>query len=283
MFTRLVHHIENFRHNIYKDNRYLIYVTGGMGDTVYATICKASALKKYNNIEIDFFVKKEHRNIVGLLNQDSVVYYCEESNAKKNEKYLKRLNNKNILVWNMYPPTIGIGDMELEKLLFNSEPNLNDYYFDNNNSFVINKIKSNLNIFNNKKTIGICLTSPFFIKCFSYDNQIRIFNHFKDYNIINFGKNIIKSTNIINICNRFDFYYLPYIIKLCKFLITIDTGPMHIACITRTPFYAFFNCTDPNKILKHVHRSNWNNFMIDCNCNIDISLKEINNYENILR
>ena len=88
-----------------------------------------------------------------------------------------KLNNKNILVWNMYPPTIGIGDIALEKLLFNIESNLNDYYFNYNYAHITNKIKSSLNIDKNKKTIGICLTSPFFIKSFSYNNQIKIFNY----------------------------------------------------------------------------------------------------------
>jgi len=257
-------------------------VTGGMGDAVYATICKASALRKYNNIDIDFFVKKEHRNIVGLLNENSIVYYCEESNAKKNQEYLKRLNNKNILVWEMYPPTIDIGDIALEKLLFNAKPNLDDYYFSNDNTTILNNIKRKLSIGYNKKTIGISLTSPLFVKCFSHGNQIKIFNYFKDYNIINLGRNIIKSPNIINICNKFDFYYLPYIMKLCNFLITIDTGPMHIASVCRLPFYSFFNCTDPNKILKHIYRGRWRNFIIDCNCNVDIFLESINNNENVL-
>lgn len=247
--------------NIYKNNKYLIISRGGLGDLIYLMVIIENINFKYDNTFIyDILVYNEYSSFCSSFFNNSKIYSIKNKNFNifwgyHTHSLVKKINNNiifflskcseidNKIILNNFPEKYKIDNINL------------DYYKFSN--------KINIDIKNDKKNIGLALTSTNGIKNMNPDicRYIIDFLLNENYRVYNFGPNIdCRNDFFVNVFDSLDFYYMLNLVSKLDFCITIDTSLMHMASVNRIPFCAFFNITDPEKIIEYIKVSSWNNY-----------------------
>jgi heptosyltransferase-2 len=52
--------------------------------------------------------------------------------------------------------------------------------------------------------------------------------------------------NVLNLAGKIDIYELPVVLKICRLLISNDSGPMHVCAAVNTPVISIFGSTNPD-------------------------------------
>lgn len=245
----------------YNKNNYLIVSRGGLGDLVFLkVIVNCININYCNSFKYDIVTYDEYynfcnkffneSNIYSIPNRDFNLfwgYHTHQISNKINSNIIFFLSNcpeiNNNVILNNFPNKFKIDNINL------------DYYkYDNS---------GNLFVDSRRRNIGIALTSTNRIKDMSSELSSAVIRILLDNNFVvyNFGPNdYFHDGDFINIFDIGDFYYMINIVSNLDLVITIDTSLMHMAAVNRIPFCAFFNITDPEKIIEYIKVSSWNNY-----------------------
>ncbi|NQZ85915.1 MAG: glycosyltransferase family 9 protein, partial [Nanoarchaeales archaeon] len=125
----------------------------------------------------------------------------------------------------------------------------------------VNKFKKNLQFDDSKPIIGLNTNVHWESRRWSEDNYISLVERLYDkFNFVLLGgpgpdeilnnyieKNLLdKGIKIFNSTSKLKLIELPQFISTLDFMITSDSGPMHIGILMRTPTLALFGPIDPN-------------------------------------
>lgn len=118
------------------------------------------------------------------------------------------------------------------------------------NSFIAQKIQEN---YLNKDLIGLCFTSKSISKDMPIEEAIKLINTLNEQNKIllflgsgakarAYADNLKKQgcTNFVDLTNVTSIYDLSNILKICKCLISVDTGTMHLGYAVECPTLCIF-------------------------------------------
>ncbi len=241
--------------NKYREDEYLVIRSALLGDICMALAAIASIKKAYPNLIFDFATSDNLKELVkksGLV-RDVYVVNDEES--------LPDFFNKNVLNWanNKVKSScpISVTDGFISHSPFSGvKVNVDDIHYDFDisvDSEVVQLLSTD------KPNVGISLSSNSIYKSLDKNSIDRIVDELLSRNVrvINLGNGVMKNhDDYIDISFNLSPYELFHLISQIDLLITVDTGPMHIAAISDVPFYSIFSSSSPTAILQYVFRSN---------------------------
>jgi ADP-heptose:LPS heptosyltransferase len=110
--------------------------------------------------------------------------------------------------------------------------------------------------FKNREIVGLCTTSKKKEKDMPLESAVRIIEKLNSQGKVVFylgaGEAALRysaglkeaGADFVDLTNKTSICQLAQVLKLCKGLISVDTGTMHLACAVKTPVAAVFYLTD---------------------------------------
>lgn len=248
--------INNFNIDDYKDNRYLILeIAGGMGDVLLEQYIISSIIEELNgDVTFDVLTVKDHVDFFRLFNKKYIkniynMYDLRDFNDIITDSYVT-INNSNILDWRCLKGRkeyLPLSDFCLYFSKFkNLKCSLNNFY--NLNNIKFKKIKN--------RKVGVCFVTTSIVKGFSRNISKRLIEYllYNGFQVVNLSTPLEDIDDINFIDNEYPIEIYKTIEKMkdLDFVITPDTGIMHLSYLLGIPFYSVFSVTNPSFILKHI-------------------------------
>ncbi len=271
--------------------KYLILRPAGLGDVVLSLIAVSSIKKKYPDCSFDMVTISSYKNVPGLFGNiiDRVITlpdylyvntYTGETYKKVDDEHGSKYDE--ILNW-MDDKIDLFGDKSrtsrIDLFLKHSPfsdviPSISDVSID------LKGIESSISLSESSKKIGLTLLSPSPYRSFDEGKIISLANRLSESGnqVILFGPrylpfNEIRS-NIIDFGDSLTPEEQFLIISKLDLLVTVDSGPMHMASVTGTKFVAFFGEQRPELRLSHLPENHSN--LLICNRELECVSGECN-------
>jgi heptosyltransferase-2 len=269
--------------NLDKVNNLLVVRLSSLGDVLLTTPLVRTIKNKYPDIEIDFVVREEYRDVLKLNPHIRNLYTFQRDNDKTKELKNQICKNKYDLVIDLQnnfrshkllrcfgDSVVRYKKNHIQKFLLvllkinrlKDTPQipvryasvLDDFDLDDLGPELFTDKTANTKLLNSNNLIGLCPGSKHFTKMWPEDNFIQLGRTLEKngYNVVLFGGSDDKQicdrisselSSAINLSNNNDILQTAADMKMCDVIYCNDSGLMHTATAVGVPVIAFYGST----------------------------------------